>query len=1145
MVHGVGQCSKAARATCRRAGRTLTLLAMALILSGPSAFALPRKNRVSTGAAAQGGKPARTSPDRRRGAAERAQAEGARLKAQKSQKGLLGAIEKYAEAHRLWQAIGDQVGAAVSLQEIGGAYKELGDAAKALSYYEEAVSIYRKAGDGGWDAFVANDMNATYATLGGKRNALAYLTNGLPLLQSKDAILWRAMMITAIGVTYKDLGESQKALESFNTALEIRKGKGDRYGEAINLHYIAKVYDGLGDKEKAISNYENALTIFRDLRSGATGHIHPYIMSQGYLLGDREQSLKALNLALLFLQRAGAKSLQALVYDGISEVYFELGELQKAIDNSLKAVELYHSSADHRGEVSALSQVSKIYLSLEEDQKALEVLNRGLQVARESGQRREEAYALNAVAMLYNEIGDHKKAIEYAQQGAALAQSLGEHRDEATGYQVLGTAHRKLGDKRKAIEYYNRAIEIERLTKDSFLEASALNLIGSVYGDLGDNQKALEYYNRALVLKRQALDRQDEAYTLTNIGKIYNDLGDNQKALEFYNQALAITRAIGDRGEEAFALYRIARIERDRGELSEARARIEGALEIVESLRAKIASQELRTSYFATVQKYYQFYVDLLMQQHQRRASEGFDAAALQASERSRARSLLELLVEARTDIRQGVDPALIERERALRQLLNAKAERQIKLLSGKHTEIQAATIKQEIESLTTQYQQLQAQIRETSPRYAALTQPRPFKLSEIQEQALDTETLLLEYSLGEERSYLWAVTRSDISSYVLPKRAEVEAAARRVYNLLTARQPVRGETIKQYQARVAKASEEYPARAAELSQMLLGPVATQLGSKRLLVVSEGALQYIPFAALPVPQGTAPNQKNSNPDAETPLIVDREVLSLPSASALMVLRAETGGRKPAPRAIAVLADPVFDEDDPRVKPTGPGRKRGAATDSPAVKPAQTVREGGVIETGGSLSRLPSSREEAEAILALTPTDQGMKALDFNANRALATSGELGKYRVVHFATHGLLNSEHPELSGIVLSLVNEQGQPQDGFLGLHDIYNLYLPSELVVLSACRTGLGKEVKGEGLIGLTRGFMYAGAARVVASLWKVDDDATAEFMKRFYQEMLGKGMRPAAALRAAQVEMWKQKQWKPPYYWAAFVLQGEWK
>jgi CHAT domain-containing protein len=153
---------------------------------------------------------------------------------------------------------------------------------------------------------------------------------------------------------------------------------------------------------------------------------------------------------------------------------------------------------------------------------------------------------------------------------------------------------------------------------------------------------------------------------------------------------------------------------------------------------------------------------------------------------------------------------------------------------------------------------------------------------------------------------------------------------------------------------------------------------------------------------------------------------------------------------------------------------------------------------------------------------------------------------LSQYRFVHFATHGLLNSAHPELSGIVLSLVDEKGQPQNGFLRLNEIYNLSLPADLVVLSACQTALGKEIKGEGLVGLTRGFMYAGAARVVASLWNVQDDATAELMKRFYAKMLGREkLRPAAALRAAQIEMWKTKLWQPPYYWAGFVLQGEWR
>jgi CHAT domain-containing protein len=196
-----------------------------------------------------------------------------------------------------------------------------------------------------------------------------------------------------------------------------------------------------------------------------------------------------------------------------------------------------------------------------------------------------------------------------------------------------------------------------------------------------------------------------------------------------------------------------------------------------------------------------------------------------------------------------------------------------------------------------------------------------------------------------------------------------------------------------------------------------------------------------------------------------------------------------------------------------------------------------------VEAG--FQRLPFSRREAEAITATVPRGQWAKALDFQASRDAATDAGLSDYRVVHFATHGLLDSNNPELSGVVLSLVDQRGQSQNGFLRLHEIYNLKLPVELVVLSACRTGLGKDIRGEGLVGLTRGFMYAGAARIVASMWKVDDAATANLMKGFYRAMFVRGMRPAAALREAQVEMWRQKRWRSPYYWAAFVLQGEWR
>jgi CHAT domain-containing protein len=204
---------------------------------------------------------------------------------------------------------------------------------------------------------------------------------------------------------------------------------------------------------------------------------------------------------------------------------------------------------------------------------------------------------------------------------------------------------------------------------------------------------------------------------------------------------------------------------------------------------------------------------------------------------------------------------------------------------------------------------------------------------------------------------------------------------------------------------------------------------------------------------------------------------------------------------------------------------------------------RAVQSTGLDGERGSLARLPYTRAEAKAILALAPQTQSFGAFDFAANQAAAIDPALGQYRYVHFATHGLLNDTHPELSGLVLSLLDREGRAQDGFLRMVEVFNLNLPAELVVLSGCKTGLGKEIRGEGLIGLTRGFMHAGAARVLVSLWDVNDRATAELMTRVYRGMLGKGLRPAAALRAAQLELSKQPQWRAPYYWASFVLMGE--
>lgn len=915
-----------------------------------------------------------------------------------------------------------------------------------------------------------------------------------------------------------------RAIEEYETALALWQAIGDRSEESRALHKIGTVYDDFGEKQQALGYYQQALALRR-------------------ALGDRRR--------------------EAITLNHIGTVYFELGEKQRALDNYSQALSLRRAVADGQGEVRTLNSIAYVYKSLGEKQKALAYYHQALTVSRTAGDRIGEARTLHNMGKAHDYFGEKQTAINYYNQALLLTRSLGNYPWEANTLHNIGVAYDELGEKQKALDYFNQALVLWRRIRDGRGESYTLHNIGSVYQSIADRQKALDYYGQAIRLSRAVGDRSWEAATLNRLGTMYLEMGDERQALGYYQQALEHQRALGDLDGEASTLRLIAHAHRGRGRLSEARSQIEAALAVRESVRTKIMSQQLRASYFATVQKDYEFYIDLLMQLHKERRGEGFDALALQASERARARSLLELLNEARVDIRQGIEPSLLERQRTLQQRLNAKAAARVNALGAGVPAAEAAATAREIEALTTEYYEVEAQIRRSSPRYAALTQPQPLSLKEIRQQ-LDVDTMLLEYSLGEERSYLWAVTPTTLDSYELPKRAQIEAAVRRIYSFLNARQIEPGQIALPKRERLAEAEMQYRKEAILLSEMLLRPVASQLETKRLLIIGDGILQYLPFAALPVPSiadslhQKAREQRSATKSALidhlllfTPLVTQHEILNLPSASVLAALRQEKTQPAPAVKAVAVLADPVFDKNDERVRlATGKGKQPKPTPADPrrsvAAAAARATRQVRLTEAeDGGIPRLPFSRWEAEWILSVVPVEEGMKALDFQASRAIATGAELRGYRIIHFATHGLVDNEHPELSGVILSLVDERGNPQDGFLRLHEIYNLKLPAELVVLSACQTALGKEIRGEGLVGLVRGFMYAGAPRVVASLWKVDDRATAELMKHFYQGMLVKKLSPAAALRAAQAELWRQKRWRDPRYWAAFTMQGEWQ
>jgi len=946
--------------------------------------------------------------------------------------------------------------------------------------------------------------------------------------QSPESAPARARALQAIGNIRDTWGERELAADYYKRALRLYQSLGDRNREIHTLIDLCFAYSRSKTPKRAIEHGLRAVAIARELTDKRAEALALNGLGFAYYaLGDSAAEgyyFKALDAD----NYSSDPATRAHILLNLGYINTDRGNLTEALSNQQHAASL--SETAHRPWVRAraLSGSGAIFTLLGEKQKALDSHHAALELQRAMGDREGEAVTLNGVGYSYQQLGENQKALTAYSQALERFRATGNLEGEAFTVQYVGNMHERVGSSALAEQCYLEGLALSRKLQDDHAVAYALNSLGLLYQSNGRHREAIERHELALSIYEKLGIKRGAAYTLDNLGSAFV-ASKPDIALQYYSRALTLIRSSADRHQESAILYHLADVHDRLNRLEEAGRYLTEAIDIGESLRASVVSQDFRATYFSLTRGYYERLTDVLMRLHAEHPGDHYDEKAFEVSERARARGLLESLREARANISANVDPKLLEEERLLTRRLSVVAERHMRLVEA---QADAAEAEKEINQIENQYDQLKTKIKTANPRYALLIQPQPLTLKQIQQQVLDGNSVLLEYMLGDERSYVWAVTRTEITSHELPPRAQIEAAARTLREALTANQRVANESFAQQQTRMREAEARYPEAAAALNDMLIGPVQHTLGTKRLIIVADGALHYIPFQALTV--STDANDA-SRVAERVPLFVNNEIVYEPSASTLALVVNEAPGRD-APKSVAVFAHPVFEADDPRVH---------SPTNISDASDQQVIVRGVFRDLGfsdGRVPALPASRDEAEAIISYAPWGTGLKALGFEASRATVTSPELAQYRIVHFATHGYVDYERPDLSGLVLSLVDRHGQPQEGHLRLHDIYNLKLSANLVVLSACNTGLGKEIKGEGLIGLTRGFMYAGADTVAASLWKVDDEATAELMKEFYKGMFRDNLTPAAALRQAQIAMWNQPRWRAPYFWAAFIIQG---
>lgn len=967
-----------------------------------------------------------------------------------------------------------------------------------------------------------------------------------------------------------------KAKDKFRQAAQGWRELSDSGREIAALLRKAELDRDLGDTASALAGFQLAADSARRNRRAAletralTGASSIHVNS-----GNKADAASLAERSLEILEAVpGDAALAAAAYQNAGDVRYLQGESASSLAAYAAALEAARSAGDAPAEVRALVALAATRIESNRAEDFLEARKEAgdaLAIARRTNDRRGQGQALIALSDIDSMTGHRQEGLTLLWSARDVIDGSGDLFAQAMLFVRLGWAHRDLGNTRAALGFYENAYDSYRRL-DHWGQAQVLTDIGELQGRLGNFNEAASVLGKSIAMLRSVGNDRGAAYTLLNLGSIHEQKGDAKKALAYFNEALALNASTGDGRQQAYtliaighlhenskayddaaavyrealslsekaadrlgqaaALYRLAYCESRAGRPDAVVELTSRSLSILERVRSDLASDSLRTSYASTSMDHYRLRIDALMTLS-RAGAPSADEEAFEVSERSRARALLEAIAESRI-AGEGIGPDELLLQRSLESQRDAATGRYEELKRTAPLSGELTALDRRIEQLRAELDDLRGSVVEKNRRFSNLAAPRILTLRETQRELLDDESLLVEFSLGESSGTAWALTRTQFRSYTLPGRKVVEGRIRRLRELLTASLPLPGESGAAWVRRQNIANLEYPKAALEISSMLFGPAAGLMPGKRIVIVDEGVLQYLPYGALPEPGGTG------SPGA--PLIVGHEIVRLPSASALAMIRQQSASRQAWDRIVAVFADPKFG-----AAPAPAGSARSGSSAGERLATASDLRSAlqtrGTVSIGADLPPLLATRKEAEAIFAVVPPEERMEALGLAATKAAALDADLRRYRIVHLATHSILDDRHSDLSSLVLSLVDADGNPQDGFLRLRDIYEMRLNAELVVLSACETAIGQDVAGEGFMNMVRGFMYSGTPRVVASLWKVDDNRTAELMKEFYTQMFVHGARPAEALRSAQVSAIGKG--ASPFEWAGFQLQGEWK
>lgn len=1018
-----------------------------------------------------------------------------------------------------------------------------------ISYsYKFEITERRTAGQNDFIAVAAEEKFQQAEELRAKWGADS-LKSALNLYDEAGSLwqrrkMWKPLAdaLEQSGEIYLIFGEYRKSLEFYRKALDFSRMINDKSVELRQFCNLAKIYYLLGELKLAkkyllnVQNQINTIALRPDspLVAEVFSNLGEVLAAEGDLPGANKLFDRSLKIWRNLKHRQGeAATILNLGYTNIDAG--EIIQAEKYFDQSLI---LSDELDDLRGEALTLTGQAHLRAFFLQFEDALGLHSQALDDFKFIGDRQGEAVVFHGIGNIYESLNRPGNAIDSYDEAFQINKKLGNQSYLAVTAFALARAHRLNNDFEEAEKYFQESLDLCLKVNKTRLRAYILSLLAGLQMDFRKDNTALDNYRQTIRFYQKIGDRRGEAFTLEGIGNFYLNRDNLQDAEKHYLEAFQINSKIEDDLSTASIYYHLSQIEFQRGNLPKARSLIEDSLRLTDLMREKLRNPTLRTSYQATNQEKIELLIDILAGLYKKDPRPELLAEMIERVEERRARVLFEILNETSIEPRYDSAPDLFKLEKELQNKLAREIEKVTSLRMAVAPAEEIEKSNHEINSLTEEYDRVQTKIKAADPRYEKIVFPPPVRLSEIQD-ALQKEpdTVYLSYFLSSPKSYVWSIGKSEILFFELEGKDKLETEARELYRLLTARQRRTGESDAQVEERVRLAENLLCGQSEKLSRYLLGQLTSSIKGKRLLISLDGALQYIPFEALPSPGQLSPSSSvcaQGNMVYE-PILKSNEVVYIPSFSILNILRQNQNQRSQVTQndALAIWTDPVYEPDDPRLN----GKKTSkvqASADSEASGNEPPLMP---------LGRLFNTKAEGKNISELWDSESVVSFTGSRATKQKIEDENLSKYRFLHIAAHGLFNTLQPEHPGLVFSQFDEEGNRLDGLLSLKDIFQIRLNADLVVLSACQSGLGAEFPGEGLTGLKYGFFYAGTQSVVAGLWQVDDKSTAVLMEEFYRALREDQLTAPAALQQAKLKIYEQPGRKSPFYWAAFTMNGE--